>query len=189
MSRIASEVASMPIEEIRQELAARPPEAPHEQHHLSTSDAITQHAPTPEAPQVDDLVARLRGKAKGQNVGITTHLFDAAAARIERDAERIRVLEGAVAYWRDATTHTIDRATESRAERIRALEVAHAHRLECSQSLERIVQALRGDLAASRERELALTAALRECSEYLHDATEDDREGARLAKLCREALK
>jgi hypothetical protein len=38
----------------------------------------------------------LRGKAKGQNVGITTRLFDAAAARIESDATDVRILKSVI---------------------------------------------------------------------------------------------
>jgi hypothetical protein len=80
---------------------AQQPEAPHEQHHLSTSDAIAQHAPTPEAPQGDDLVRELRDEAERQvcdgRFHQARHLLLVAANARESDAERIRELEAEVA--------------------------------------------------------------------------------------------
>jgi len=72
MSRIASEVAAMPIEEIRQELAAQQP------------------PPT----QDDGLVAWLRSLASIYDAW-SPEAYEDAAARIESDAARIRTLEAA----------------------------------------------------------------------------------------------
>lgn len=55
--------------------------------------------------RVRELIERLRGKATGQNVGISTHLFDQAADAIAdlraRLAEAERIIEGIQVSRRD----------------------------------------------------------------------------------------